>query len=99
MRISDWSSDVCSSDLCCSRSPRPAGRPHKRASAASQAGRAYRSWQNPGARDAAEMRGARLGGAAEGLEIDPHQSEMFRIAAGPLEIVEDRKSTRLNSSH
>src|SRR3546814_12788700 len=36
------------------------------------------------------MRGARLGGAAEGLEIDPHQSEMFRIAAGPLEIVEER---------
>src|SRR3546814_4927522 len=82
MRISDLSSDVCPSDL--------AGRPHKRASAASQAGRAYRSWQNPGARDAAEMRGARLGGAAEGLEIDPHQSEMFRIAAGPLEIVEER---------
>src|SRR3546814_2361167 len=59
MRISDWSSDLCSSVLF-------------------------------GARDAAEMRGARLGGAAEGLEIDPHQSEMFRIAAGPLEIVEER---------
>ena len=43
-----------------------------------------------GARDGAEVKGARLQGAREGPAVDRDEAEMHAVARGPFEIVEQR---------
>src|SRR3546814_3674414 len=103
MRISDWSSDVCSSDLRAERS-----------CSAHEAG--YPMGAEP-VRNEARSRGARMLRTAMGASIatwlaDPQVIEIMLNPDGRLwverlgmglsdsgERLTDRKSTRLNSSH
>src|SRR3546814_9808690 len=93
MRISDWSSDVCSSDLSVRRSAAPIA-----------AAGGARSAKRPGGKeDGGRGSGAaaRSGQGAGGKRCVPEiQSQLWRDhAAGPARADRDRKSTRLNSSH
>src|SRR3546814_1168892 len=101
MRISDWSSDVCSSDLA---GGEPAGEAEE--PAVLVRGRRARL-----ARDrTADLRGAAGAGRDRGLEQVGHPGSDIRrdedVTAIDLMLVDrhavrgqDRKSTRLNSSH
>src|SRR3546814_10020450 len=113
MRISDWSSDVCSSDLVDVRSPRR----HivdGTVGAAAQEGREMQS-QSKILDDMAKLASSALGVAAgmrsevearfrEQLErlltqMDLVPREEFDAMAAVATAARDRKSTRLNSSH
>src|SRR3546814_2120090 len=96
MRISDWSSDVCSSDLIWSISREDhdafALESHRRAAVATDAG--YFT------AEIAPVDIARL--AEPGSEITVAtlaQDETIRRESTPEKLARDRKSTRLNSSH
>src|SRR3546814_2520639 len=101
MRISDWSSDVCSSDLCTARSPKCLLCPISEDCAARLDGTIA---QYPGAKP----KRARPHRSAQLLLIHDHEGRLLlerRPSTGlwgalwcpPL--LGDRKSTRLNSSH
>src|SRR3546814_6385741 len=86
MRISDWSSDVCSSDL-------HAG--HHRGDGHVRGG---------DARTAEAVEGDAAGGDVVAGVEGGHAPEVAALGAdlharAPHHVVEDRKSTRLNSSH
>src|SRR3546814_8256726 len=96
MRISDWSSDVCSSDLSASRgfarsAASPCGQVADRTAAWSSLHPLC--WPQPSFRQRLQLR-KNLGGGAlnifRKIDLDPRQTR---------DVFEDRKSTRLNSSH
>src|SRR3546814_14260203 len=86
MRISDWSSDVCSSDLLVQEGGRHS--PVERRIAAVQAA-VHHPHHGAAGIDHGRAGGARLDhcGQPEDLEIDCRHAEIFDLAAGP-----DRKS-------
>src|SRR3546814_4927153 len=99
MRISDWSSDVCSSDLLLARSTQPLSLRGIARHAGYTSGVIYRYFAD---RDALflAIRDSEMENFVEGLEADFPQNDapedrLFAIADRAL----DRKSTRLNSSH
>src|SRR3546814_9416962 len=108
MRISDWSSDVCSSDLAKAESPanRFAGLLRIPSfSAASVAGAAHQAEEEHEHVDEVEIevqrphhdRFAHKVGAAD---VEIHALDLLRVIGGEArEHEQDRKSTRLNSSH
>src|SRR3546814_2934788 len=101
MRISDWSSDVCSSDL--GQAPRQGedGRPRAIDEADLPAGAERAEIQGITICETYVTKGAPSDGATattgKGFELKPliHPNEIFLDTGFPL----DRKSTRLNSSH
>src|SRR3546814_4163081 len=105
MRISDWSSDVCSSDLFRNRWASACRRRRSRYSI----GTASRPLSAPSARDGADGRPG--GGSGSGLAellaqpvVDKALLVAQLVAVGQrrtaLQVGDiDRKSTRLNSSH
>src|SRR3546814_9453873 len=94
MRISDWSSDVCSSDLIIWSAATSAARCTSPPACAGAASRyrcciLWRCWRNSG-RVVSERR------------IDPQHQEFGELALDEFAqalFLRDRKSTRLNSSH
>src|SRR3546814_9161905 len=103
MRISDWSSDVCSSDL----KPPPAvaggGAELPRSGGRSSAGTGLDRRPGPqqvAAQDLADVLvlvAARLQAGDEVREVGHRAQLVGKLAAHAVEV--DRKSTRLNSSH
>src|SRR3546814_10171338 len=109
MRISDWSSDVCSSDLITERarsSPTAKKQGRRRRSRASQL-LATTSGPTPAGSPSATARGGRARASTVLPIVDNRvAAKVAQIALGahahPLLVelcIEDRKSTRLNSSH
>src|SRR3546814_10353855 len=108
MRIRDWSSDVCSSDLRPSRMRRKTGKTAVARACMGGSGPAYvRAQVRPLAGDGVERPlqdvGGRhlvddLGTALAGHVGLADQEALDRGGGEPL-VPEDRKSTRLNSSH
>src|SRR3546814_9649828 len=104
MRISDWSSDVCSSDLTClvRSHRRPLGRP-----TASSADRSRRVCPTAGGHRRAgtiplagsHSRDGRARCAPWRGQPIPARKERYADASGDHLQGQDRKSTRLNSSH
>src|SRR3546814_1734206 len=101
MRISDWSSDVCSSDLRCAvatvRQPRSSSQQELPMS------RAHNFAAGPAALPEPVLRQAQAellewGDARASIAEISHRSPEFMQVAAEAE-AEDRKSTRLNSSH
>src|SRR3546814_1265682 len=112
MRISDWSSDVCSSDLVgpdLHRPPRQ--RRENRVAVAIEADQAGASHRMLALVEAVERSKHRLQRGSLDLQRLRHgQLALFRVCLSfrpalalglqpAIELVEDRKSTRLNSSH
>src|SRR3546814_5038506 len=104
MRISDWSSDVCSSDLLDFSSRRSGKAPIIRAVSYEQPYRGLKVLEI-----AQGFAGPCCGAyfalyGADGVKIEPPEGDWMRILGNgfgdqtPHSIV-DRKSTRLNSSH
>src|SRR3546814_1037519 len=98
MRISDWSSDVCSSDLAIGRSDRQL----------KHSGIFDRYIQNITGRNASQNRQGAIApifNAAEDRinnfiqDVTPNLSKKYDALADKFRYVKDRKSTRLNSSH
>src|SRR3546814_2131732 len=92
MRISDWSSDVCSSDLVRPRAP-----DHQRIAAHGEHFFAVVGGLDPGgepSRRGVDLRSGEVGGQPQQR---PVRQRLFLPA--PYGGREDRKSTRLNSSH
>src|SRR3546814_4902048 len=102
MRISDWSSDVCSSDLHAAAGPGVkaevvvAGRQpaHGREMSAAEAQRIDRCFPPLARTVDGEHVAAGIAGVADQLGEHALAGEVERVGA-----VLDRKSTRLNSSH
>src|SRR3546814_2491862 len=103
MRISDWSSDVCSSDLALrlGKHRRMTGTPHLLIVWHSRTG---------GSKALAEAAAEGAATAAQLVAADEVTPELLRAAGGYLFVgpenlaalsgaMKDRKSTRLNSSH
>src|SRR3546814_8873075 len=94
VRISDWSSDVCSSDLFARSAASPCGQVADRTAAWSSLHPLC--WPQPSFRQRLQLR-KNLGGGAlnifRKIDLDPRQTRDVFEAEG------DRKSTRLNSSH
>src|SRR3546814_1348615 len=113
MRISDWSSDVCSSDLFCSTVGSrqivvgDAAEAERQIGDQMLGGEHFQDGQIGDGRQGvrAELQGCRAGpGSLEGhvLQVESHQLTDARAAVDMrdnLQQVVDRKSTRLNSSH
>src|SRR3546814_1212332 len=104
MRISDWSSDVCSADLCAKH----AGRTKPKSAGAIQGVLQERALLEPRANRvpplALGFEHRRVGMSHQFIEIARQWSQCSdaaaAMAAGDAGIVGgDRKSTRLNSSH
>src|SRR3546814_9042524 len=104
MRISDWSSDVCSSDLALGRITERDGLAsvvgYAGSGKSAMLGVAREAWEGAGY----TVRGAALSGiAAENLEggsgIQSRTIASLEHAWGQGREQLDRKSTRLNSSH
>src|SRR3546814_5319892 len=102
MRISDWSSDVCSSDLLNPRGHRALLDAFGKCDTAAVAS-AHGAWRTAAAalaeareevENAARDREYLEHGIAELATFDPQEDEEEALAAE-----RDRKSTRLNSSH
>src|SRR3546814_10052124 len=106
MRISDWSSDVCSSDLISEQ--------HGQAEGARRRARADRSRVRQGLGDEIGLEGSHAGGGdLDRIARPRHCPRRRRLAARPrhrnlwsrklgqddARAPQDRKSTRLNSSH
>src|SRR3546814_1236043 len=93
MRISDWSSDVCSSDL--ESAPRPA-------TALPRPRQPFGDEHRPDTRAAAHH-DAQLAAIAVAVAVDFFEAEGARVEPHPPRCrrcdISDRKSTRLNSSH
>src|SRR3546814_2013499 len=91
MRISDWSSDVCSSDLADGKHVERARKLHHRVMGGERlelVGRGRKGKAGGGRCLGGEI----FGKARRGVEPRPHRSAALRQPT-------DRKSTRLNSSH
>src|SRR3546814_9458449 len=114
MRISDWSSDVCSSDLVARAARYREGEVERVAGACCQAGNRHAVVQCDRAGDRGDQGLPGIAGAeriaARGLPgevagLGTAAAELQRIADGSgagfglSDIAADRKSTRLNSSH
>src|SRR3546814_10673359 len=99
MRISDWSSDVCSSDLLDERGGRGDVRPFERAGDDPRLGIVGQDAAVPYPEQAVQpLDDVRPGGTGDAEAID--LLRIFGIAAGGNDPdPADRKSTRLNSSH
>src|SRR3546814_2955870 len=103
MRISDWSSDVCSSDLSgsrCRHQPAGTGGVWRRGVSAQITDRVltcYRIGDPDGAHPIYDSEGARLYPGRWNTAASPiiYTSEHYSTAM----LEKDRKSTRLNSSH
>src|SRR3546814_1271335 len=98
MRISDWSSDVCSSDLVADPLARERAFGEHRTPAAKHAdqpeiGQNVEREGGGGAERGDDHPAYRRADAAR--EVEPHRIERDRAR----QILADRKSTRLNSSH
>src|SRR3546814_4727049 len=107
MRISDWSSDVCSSDLAAAGGRRRP-RAHHPQRPRHEPGPGGDRLRQGAARDTRP--GRRAGGDAVGLTAERAMRRILLTAGAPeltvesvdeasAEPLEDRKSTRLNSSH
>src|SRR3546814_7762271 len=94
LRISDWSSDVCSSDLSVHVDPRDGGRLTVGISSGGvwKSDDAGGSWRQVG-------RGLRAEYMPPDKAFDLNVQDPHRLAHCPAEPDTDRKSTRLNSSH
>src|SRR3546814_7777836 len=110
MRISDWSSDVCSSDLIdphtgAATPPINAHLLHLHAGIDAVAEPAMHLMLTTGApdviREAVASLGTEVGGMDTPISIDPESGRPWRVRfdVKTLATEEDRKSTRLNSSH
>src|SRR3546814_1100175 len=110
MRISDWSSDVCSSDLAAARTPTALGKSgrgcrFRRTAFGSYPWRPVLALESVRA-DAAAVRG-RPASPAKALDLHQPRHRLLGAAAAlrcavrdhPATTGSDRKSTRLNSSH
>src|SRR3546814_3180476 len=95
MRISDWSSDVCSSDLATLADGRVAGVAVTRAEARLRGTDLATAPRGRLSLDA-ETRYGPAGAAAQFALAEPGILALHDLTA---RFVEDRKSTRLNSSH
>src|SRR3546814_1107871 len=100
MRISDWSSDVCSSDLGRGR----ADRPHQRAARRLTMSRRRHHERKPDAAPADVDR--KPGGPLDpfAILVEYERKSLAHVAGLPEQLDapglwRDRKSTRLNSSH
>src|SRR3546814_4125716 len=98
MRISDWSSDVCSSDL--RKIHRIAERRARVAARSEQRARRYEDARKRYVGGAPPVEGPIAFDAnARGLGIDDEKRERSVPRSADARRDEDRKSTRLNSSH
>src|SRR3546814_3787212 len=88
MRISDWSSDVCSSDLCATKALTP--RDHT-STLRAKAMRELTSAQRPTV--------ARSVIRTMTAYVTKASSALMKVSDSTIPVREDRKSTRLNSSH
>src|SRR3546814_10370254 len=100
MRISDWSSDVCSSDLACTLS-KCLSTPSMTTAASLFAGDA-------GVLPSISRSLCVRSGGSPGIDFDSHRHALAQSSVGigvvnhdsqAIDQVGDRKSTRLNSSH
>src|SRR3546814_10053630 len=106
MRISDWSSDVCSSDLTSASPARLRGRIRvdgdadvRRRAGAGALGKERRPGRGgPRAADRAPDAGATGDNMTDWYYHDPAQGRVGPLSAEQVR-ARDRKSTRLNSSH
>src|SRR3546814_4161520 len=103
MRISDWSSDVCSSDLTYRDNPHLDAEDYRRQLKAACAGdeELFRAWTEG---DWSVARGAFFAGclSPERCAVDPWKAippDWESWLAHDFGTSSDRKSTRLNSSH
>src|SRR3546814_6926063 len=104
MRISDWSSDVCSSDLCDAVTDRPQGKPGQSLLQPESHGRGQGTVDDRDpARGAAKEERAAERAMDRYLEpLDVLSGTDHEISAPPPKLKKDRKdrkSTRLNSSN
>src|SRR3546814_8784684 len=104
MRISDWSSDVCSSDLAAPQAAGEGPRQRVDASAGRRDGGILAPWRDDGNHALARLVEGKNGAAAarpQALGIARHaQQDAIQLEAlGQGLQHPDRKSTRLNSSH
>src|SRR3546814_7954788 len=100
MRISDWSSDVCSSDLLRARRARAggAGADPQPCPAAVRGAAGVRA--HPLRRGGQAVAGSRFLTHAQGFMTNHNVTIVFEDGRSvAIEAAEDRKSTRLNSSH
>src|SRR3546814_8167966 len=100
MRISDWSSDVCSSDLTAARAAAPA-QPRARNKPTAKPEPPPLPFRIVGAELRAGERSVSVAPSNGDFTPDQLQVLLPGDAVGPwrLQAVEDRQSTRLNSSH
>src|SRR3546814_3308488 len=103
MRISDWSSDVCSSDLlgfdAVPGQHRLGGLADLRVVVVHEAGGVEHHLAALGRRFGIHLRRVLLGAQREGLAMELRQLRLAVDAGDALHEWADRKSTRLNSSH
>src|SRR3546814_2496544 len=104
MRISDWSSDVCSSDLAGTDTGHALEMAFPRCSVFKDKSRRQKDWRlqcafgKRGVKTMTHHQCRRLQSLAGNLQYRGFRSPARRGGMGPIVLL-DRKSTRLNSSH
>src|SRR3546814_5598492 len=100
MRISDWSSDVCSSDLQQEAAAQLAAQQQAEQKAAAEREAAQQAAaEREAAQRAAQQRAAQQSEPAEPKVVSASDLRPISTPAPRYPIEADRKSTRLNSSH